>query len=156
MPLATAPDANESNGYVRFTGTAFLPGLSSGDVVTLDETAPIPTTRHLTTLHVAALRIDVSPSGQISGSCQPNKPFSGVGVCPASGRFDGSTDFGDGVLDDLSGGTTIVNVPSLSDEIPSDDAAMTEGSFTAYAIIHGTGTTQVMSQASSRHREGHA
>ena len=163
--LATQQTAAGQNGYVgTYQGTAFLPNLKAGDVVTLDETSPTATTRHLTALHVDTLRTDISADGTASGDCQPGKflgvstgfglnfDYSGTAVCQASGKFSALPTFGalPAQFDDLSGGSTIVRVPSLTNVIPSADDSIAGGTFTAYADLLGTGSTaQVLSQVAS-------
>lgn len=101
VPLTTSP-APYSAGY---QGTTFLPGLKSGDVVTLDETGSGATTRDLTTLHVSTLRADVAANGSASGVCQPGQAVGGGypgSACSSSGQF--STSYGyPSEVDDLSG-----------------------------------------------------
>ena len=132
-----------------YQGNVFLPGLSSGDVITLDETGANLTTRHLTTLHVFTLRVNVSGSSVTSGICQPSKLLGYGGFCPTSGTFSGGY-YGTGVQDDLSGGSTVANVPMIQNQIPTYGASMPVGAFTAYADLSGTGTTaQALAQTSS-------
>jgi hypothetical protein len=143
--LTTQPVAGQPPppGYVDYDGSAFLPGLASGDTVTLQETAPTQSARPLTTLHVYTLRIDEeTPYGQASGDCQPNKllpysSFPGTNSCPATGTFSSSSGlYGDsGLFDDLSGGSTVVNPPGLLSQIPADGGSMPSGTFTAYADL---------------------
>ena len=147
IPLASSQSGSS------YQGSAFLPGLSTGDVITLDESAPQATTRHLTTLHVYILRADIAVAGT-SGTCQPNKPLTAypLAACPTSGLFSvpGISYFSGSELDDLSGGTTLVNIPRLQDQIPSYADSEPAGTFTAYADLTGTGTTaQVLAQTSS-------
>jgi hypothetical protein len=153
-PVALTTSAvGGANGYVAYAGSAFLPGLSTGDVLTLDETSPAATTRHLTTLHVAALRADIDPSGNASGTCQPNKVFeNGAGdLCPTSGAFV-AVSGGTSLFDDQSGGSTEVNVPSLIHLVPADGDSIAGGAFTASGDLHGSGSTvQVLAQTSSVH-----
>lgn len=47
-------------------------------------------------------------------------------------------------------GSTILNLPSLQNQIPTYDGSIPAGAFTAYADLSGTGTTtQVLAQTSS-------
>jgi Collagen triple helix repeat (20 copies) len=159
--LATQQTSRGQNGYVgAYQGTGSLPGVKSGDLVTLDETRPVTTTRHLTKVNVFNLRVDNGPAGTSAGDCQPGKSVGvppGYGapmgvVCPAAGTFTGMSNYGAvlGEVDDLSGGRTIVQVPSLSNTIPSAYDSIAGGSFTAYGDLVGTGsTTQVLSQVAS-------
>lgn len=142
VQLATSQVGGASGGYVDYQGTAFLSGLASGDVVTLDETGPQATTRHLTTLHVYTLRVDLPTSGVPSGECQPNKPIQYGGACPSTGQFSGAASAGQGLLDDLSGGKTLVTLPSLQNRIPGYTSSMPGVTFTAYADLQGTGNMQ--------------
>lgn len=145
VALTTSLPANSA----AYQGSVFLPGLSSGDVITLDETGANATTRHLTTLHVYTLRVNVSGSGVTSGICQPSKLLGYGGLCPTSGTFSGGY-YGNGVQDDLSGGSTVANVPMVQNQIPTYGASMPVGAFTAYADLSGTGTTaQALAQTSS-------
>lgn len=137
-------------GSAVYQGMAFLPGLAAGDTVALDETSPMATTRHLTTLHAFGLRIDIDVNGNDSGSCQPNKVFSAGPLCPSSGVFPASLGAGTSLLDDLSGGSTIVNVPILFNLIPTQNDSMSGGTFTAYGDLSNVGSTaQVLAATSS-------
>jgi hypothetical protein len=124
------------------TGAALVPGLKSGDVVTLDETSPTVTTRHLTTLRVAKLRVDIG-ADSFAGSCQPDEPLGvpGAVLCPSTGVIPVGLPNVPRVYDDRSGGQTLVSVPALSDLIPAQDASITGKKFTAYADISGAGST---------------
>lgn len=136
VALTTTPDPSFPGS---FYGSAVLTGLKTSDLVTLDETAPAATTRHLTSLHLVTLRVDIG-SG-ISGSCQPNEEFYAYGVlCPSSGTFTTSLFGGTQLVDDRSGGSTLVNVPSLSNLIPSPDDLIQTGNFTAYGDLFSAGT----------------
>ena len=155
--LTTQQTTPGQNGYVgTYQGMAFLPAPKAGDVITLDETAPSPTTRHLTALNVYRLRADVSTAGSVSGDCQAGKvglgytggPFSAF--CPPSGRFAAAYYYGTSEFDDLSGGSTTVNVPTLADQIPAAEDSIAGGAFTAYGDLLGTGSpTQVLNQVAS-------
>ena len=161
VALATQQTSTGQNGYVgTYQGTGVLPGVKSGDLVTLDETHPVTTTRHLTNVNVFSLRVDNGPTGTSAGDCQPGKSVGvapGYGaplgvVCPASGTFTGMSNYGvaPGEVDDLSGGRTIVQVPSLSNTIPRAYDSIAGGSFTAYGDLVGIGSsTQVLSQVVS-------
>jgi hypothetical protein len=144
-----ALDSTAANA--AFNGAALVPGLKSGDVLTLDETSPTVTTRHLTTLHVAHFRVDIGADAT-TGSCQPDEPFGTPGstLCPSDGVVGPGVLGGAVLFDDRSGGSTTLDVPSLSDLIPAQDASITGHSFTTYADISGTGTTdQVLAQTRS-------
>jgi hypothetical protein len=157
VPLTTGPAPAPLSTSDQ--GNAFLPGLKSGDVVTLDETGAHATNRHLTTLHIGTLRADVAANGSASGTCQPNQavalgnsPYEQVeGLCSSSGAFSGVPGhIGLSEVDDLSGGTTSLNLLSLQNQIPTNDGSIPGGAFTAYADVFGTGTTsQVLAQTSS-------
>ena len=157
VTLATQQVSSGQNGYVgTYLGTAFLAAPKAGDVMTLDETAPTLTTRHITALNVYTLREDISAAGSVSGDCQPGRsglgytdgPFSGL--CPPSGKFSAAYYYRTGEFDDLSGGSTTVNVPTLADQIPAPEDSIAGGTFTAYGDLLGTGTpTQVLSQVAS-------
>ncbi|HUA03864.1 MAG TPA: hypothetical protein VMB27_08180 [Solirubrobacteraceae bacterium] len=146
VQLNTSPQTS-GTGY---EGTGFLPGLASGDVVKLYEHG---IGRELTTLHVSTLREDVDPDFSASGSCQPDQElgqvFEGVadygsGICTSSGTFTAAPGYlVSAELDDLSGGSTVLNLPSLTDRIPTNDGSVPGGAFTAYADITGTGTSTV-------------
>ncbi len=148
-----------------YTGTATVPGLAAGGVVTLDETGATATTRHLTTLHIGTLKVDVGTDGAASGQCQPDAPVaffspsSGAGlaplgnVCSAGGALTGMPAYygTPAVLDDQSGGSTSVSAPALSDQIPAADDSV-PGTFVAYANLTGTGSSaQVLGQVASVH-----
>jgi hypothetical protein len=139
--------------FARFSGSAFVPGLTAGDVVTLDETAPTVTTRHLTTLHEYTLRVDIGPDGLVSGDCQPNKLLSTTGgICPTAATFSGSQTV-PSEFDDLSGGSTILNVPSFSNVIPANGDSIAGGAFTAYADLAAPvgNPAQVLAEVASLH-----
>jgi len=143
VALNSAPDFP---GSITSTGTAVIPGLASGDTVTLDETAPTATTRHVTTLHMYSLRVSTDLNGLASGSCQPGKAFFTGIACPASGSFASS--FGAGsLLDDLSGGSTVVNVPTLFNLIPALNDSIAGGSFTAYGDLTNVGSAAQILEA---------
>ena len=147
IPLTVTP---ETEGGTTSIGVAFVSGLAPGATLTLDETAPTVTTRHLTTLHLANLRIDTSADGSESGSCQPNKVFTGGPLCPANGTFPASLDAGTSLFDDLGGGDTLVNVPTLFDLVPSANDTVAGGTFTAYADLENIGTTaQILASTQS-------
>lgn len=147
--------------------SAFLPHAAAGDVIRLTETGANAPTRVLSTLHVGSLRIDVPTSynAATSGSCDagewvgylylnngPYGPaFQSSMPCSPAGAFSTSQGYGDTMaeLDNHGGGGSIVNVPSLIDQIPASDDSV-PGSFTAYADLNGVGSTsQVLSQVSS-------
>lgn len=149
VALTAAPANGPMEGTVA---SAFLPGLHAGDTVTLDETSPTATTRHLTTLHVASLRIDTSQNDPFpttdSGNCQPgsaltfdNQPGENYyeEVCPASGMFSGT--YVEGVADLLSGGSTVVDLPSVEPQVPSAEGWVPSGPFAVYTNLSGTGST---------------
>lgn len=123
-----------------FTGSAPVPGLGPGDTITLDETSPTATTRHLTTLNVYALRVDLGSGGHVlSGTCQPNKVMLAGGLCQPDGTVP--TAFaGTALFDDLSGGSTIVSVPHLSDLVPTVNDSMSGTDWGSYADMSGPGT----------------
>jgi hypothetical protein len=139
-----------------FTGTAVVPGLKGGDTVVLNETSPKATTRGITTLHVGILRVDLSGKTVVSGSCQPYAPLTqgsnkqgAGGLCSLGGKMS-ATDNGTGELDEFSGGTTLVNVPTLSNLIPASSGSMPSGSFLSFANINGPGTTAQILAATSQ------
>jgi hypothetical protein len=146
VPLATTP---LGSGSPEFIGTANVPGLASGGTLTLDETSPAATARHLTTLHLYTLVVHISPGGVASGSCQPNKEFADeTGLCPSGGTFSGSAGRS-GLFDDLSGGSTLVNMPTLGDLVPNYNESML-GSWTSYGDLFGPGSTaQILAATSS-------
>jgi hypothetical protein len=139
IPLTTVED-----GSGGFTGTATLTGLAAGDTITLNESG---ISRNITVLNLATLRVDegdVSPEDPVDvgfpvgESCTPFKTLGG-GLCPESGTLTGST-LGTSSFDDLSGGSTIVDMPYLSNQIPSSDDMVPGGLWSAYADIGGDGT----------------
>jgi hypothetical protein len=142
--------AGDPPGSGTFTGFALVPGLKKGGKVTLDETSPTATTRHLTTLTLPALRVDVAADGGVSGSCQPSAEFAGGSpLCPASGTFTVALGGGPGIVDDRSGGLGIVTIPFVSNLTPGDGDSL-GASFTAYADVTGGGTTaQLLAQTKS-------
>jgi hypothetical protein len=137
-----------------YEASAFLPTLSAGDTLTLDETSPTATSRHLTTLHLYTLRVDIDQYGGESGSCQPSKVFASYyygynTACPADGLFSGQG-AGTSLFDDLSGGSTLVNVPSLSNLIPAVNNSVPAAGFNAYGDLANIGSTdQILAATSS-------
>ena len=137
--------ALKSNGPGQ--GSVAVSGLQAGDVITLDETSPVTTARHLATLHVSTLRtqVTVTPgSDTTADTCAPghalgdtSASFSAFAVCALTGS---STDGFDAELDDLGGGATTVSPPTLGDEIPSSGGSL-PSNFTAYADWTGAGAT---------------
>jgi hypothetical protein len=158
IPLTTAPTPVTMTSTPTFQGSAFVPGLASGDVITLDEDGAGATDRHLTTLRVLTLREDVTANGAASGVCAPHQQFGGqsapgyyypTGTCSSSGSFTAASPV-QAEMDDQSGGDTVLNLLSLQNRIPAADDSVPVGSFTAYADLSGTGsTTQVLAQTSS-------
>jgi hypothetical protein len=143
--------ATSTTGEGTYAGTATVPGLTAGDTIVLTEQGG---SRAITTLHIGTLRIDVDPTGTVTGgSCQAGEPlepdeFDGqVGVCSSSGTM--TTGSGDQEFDDLSGGTTYVNVPTLLNLMPGYGATMPGGVWTAYADIGGSGDTAEQDEVSS-------
>jgi hypothetical protein len=131
--LSTSADGDGS-----YTGYATLSGLTAGQTVTLTEAGD---SRALPALHVGTLRVDEglqTTSGPADvafangGSCQPYKLVGG-GLCPSSGTM--TTALGTDEFDDLSGGETVVDVPTLNNLTPAADAAMPDGVWTASADI---------------------
>ena len=122
-----------------FQGTATLSGLAAGGTIKLTESGD---SRTLTALHLATLRVDEGLQGQgpagvafaRGGVCAPYKEV-GSSLCPASGVMP--SDLGSTEFDDLSGGMTEVNIPSLDDLIPASDGSMPSGDWSAYADIVG-------------------
>jgi hypothetical protein len=140
--LVTASDGDGS-----YSGQATLSGLTSGATVTLKESGE---TRTLTLLHLGTLRVDEGdqssgahpadvslPDG---GSCTPYKLVDG-NLCPQSGTMPDA--LGTAEFDDLSGGETVVDAPSLSDLIPSSASEIPSGGWSAYADLNaGADATQ--------------
>lgn len=116
------------------TGTATLPGLKAGDTVTLDETSPTPTARHLMTLHVLRFQANFSAGTFVSGACSPGAPLSGV-LCPLTGHTPDIAPLT--LFDDRSGCKLTIDMPSLANMIPTDDASLSSGTFTAYVDLAG-------------------
>jgi len=110
--------------------TGFVAGLTSGDTITLTESG---VGRLLTTLHLYTLREDTTADFSVSGSCQPNKVFGfgGGPLCPASGVLPSALGAGSSLLDDLSGGATFVDVPTISNLIPGQNDSISGPTFTA-------------------------
>lgn len=126
-----------------FAGTAAVADIRDGDLV--DLAGPSPSTRVLSTLHVHTLRLDVRANVVTGGDCDPgswmgSSGFSSV-VCPASGVPDMPAFFAGASFDDRSGGSTVLSIPFMQGLIPTIDAAMFGGDFTAYAdAVTPTGT----------------
>ena len=154
VPLATTKNANGT-----YTGTATIDDMAPGLQITLTE-APgnllvtqLSINRVLTMLTVGTLTVD---AGLQSTSGPTQLPIADGGVCDAgklvgstdaSGLCDGSSTVPSGLgagpfteFDDLSGGATVLNIPSLGDFIPATDASMPGGPWTAYALISGPGS----------------
>ena len=147
IQLATEPVVS---GSAVYQGSALLTGLAAGDTVTLDETSPVATTRHLTALHMYALRVDVDVNGSDSGSCQPNKVFVDGPLCPSGGSFPTNLGGNTSLFDDLSGGSTVVNVPILFNLIPAPNGSVSSSGFTAYADLGGVGSAaQILATTAS-------
>ncbi len=131
------------------TGSATLPGLKPGDTITLDETSPTPTSRHLTSLHVQRLQVALDAGGFLSGRCQSGAPLSN-GVCSLDGALPPIGTSPPDLRDDRSGGAISVTTPSLTDFIPARDASLFGGTFTAYVNLAGSGTpTQLLAETRS-------
>ncbi len=143
-----APVALATGGPGPFTGTATLSGLKAGDTITLDETSPTATTRHLTTLHLMRLRIALANGAFASGTCQPDESFSG-GLCPPSGVTPSGVGFPQELFDDRSPGFMTATVPSLTHLIPTADGSTAGGTFTAYAQLAGSGTPAALNAETS-------
>jgi hypothetical protein len=131
-------------------GSIFLGGLRlhGGQALSLVNAAG----RHLTTLHVARLRVDITGGETVisGGSCQPGDFYgpplhraptgstvgsgpSGAGtICPASGHAHGLSTTDIAQTDDLSGGQTITQVPLIESTAPIQDETL-YGSFVASA-----------------------
>jgi hypothetical protein len=129
-------------------GSATIPGgLQATDVVTLTKQGE---TRALTTFHAFVLRVDLQDDdeGNVSGgSCQPRQWLGGLGnvqgVCPANGSIPGGVTGFTSELDDLSGGTTTVDVPGFLLLAPLDGES-TQGTFQAYGDVFGAATTRTL------------
>jgi hypothetical protein len=131
-------------------GTVSLHGLHlrGGESLALSDSAGL----HLTTLHVAHLRVNlVGNQTQIaSGTCQPGDYYGsastsspidvllGVGgtqqteVCPNSGRAHGLSSQDIAQSDDSSGGQTVLALPTIESTSPIQDETL-YGSFVASA-----------------------
>jgi hypothetical protein len=134
VALATTQNGPQSP---TFTGTATVPGVAAGDQLVLKQ---VGGTRALSTLHVDLLRTDESAGGGVTGgNCQPGEDLDSEVVCPTTGVMpgDGSTS----ELDDLSGGNTQVDVPSLFNQVPDTNDSMPGGLWTGYADVSGNGDT---------------
>lgn len=131
-----------------FTGTATLTGLKAGDAITLDETSPTATTRHLTTLHLMRVRMALAEGAFVSGKCQPGELFSG-GLCPPTGVTPAGVGFPQELFDDRSPGFMTAAVPSLTHLIPAPDSSLAGGTFTAYAQLTGVGTPAALNAETS-------
>ncbi len=140
MNLTTVADATGTS----YTGYATLTGLTSGETITLNESGRAS---NLSVLHVGTLRVDegLQSSGaattQVSvangGACSPNRIVGGQ-LCPATGVMP--SDLGTIEFDDLSGGDTMVDIPSLTDLIPTPNASLPPANWNAYADIVGADT----------------
>lgn len=167
-----------SAGAVTFGG---LP-VRGGDVLSLVNAAG----RHLTSLHVAHLRVDLigSQTAVASGTCQagdywgrpvPKPPVSGsiglgIGgsgtICPPSGKAKGLSAVDIAQTDDFSGGETVTQIPQIESTAPIQDETL-YGSFVASAqsglpgphgAISATGVPVALTitAAGSTHRVFHA
>ncbi len=157
VPLTDTQYSFDPAGGIYY-GEANVPGLESGGVLTLDETSPTPTTRHIATVHLASLRVDVSATGAVTGSCQPGEFLLGYteaqllafqGICASDGAIADSGSFsvnGDGPWsanqeDDLGDGSTLLNLPTLSSAAPQAGESMLEDGWDAYAGLSATADT---------------
>ena len=142
-----------TGGYVDDYGQAFLSGLVAGQQVGLTE---LGITRTLSTLSLGTLQVQVDSSGVVSGSCQADKAL-GVSaggqqeLCSSAGAIpsEALNGFPPNEFDDLSGGSTVLDLPTIGNTIPTADASI-DGAFVAYGDLLGTGTTsQVLGQVAS-------
>ena len=164
------------DGVARFSGFRGSPGVRGGDLLTLRNRAG----RVLSALHVAHLRVALvgQENALAGGSCQPleywgpqvtspptspsvgNGGVAGQGmICPPRGRAAGLPVADMVQTDDMSGGQTRTEVPSLLTTTPSQGAVL-YGPFTALALtgfrgphgsqtITGTRVTLTITRASS-------
>ena len=150
--FTVTPSGGSSTGLSLFPlgdgsaiGDTTIGGLTAGQTLTLNESG---IGRALSVLHIDTLRVDAgdqtsgpSPndvSFADGGSCQPNKEIGNANLCPSSGIMP--FDLGTGSFDDLSGGATVVDLPSLFDQVPAIDDSMPGGLWTAYADSAGPGS----------------
>lgn len=124
-------------------GTASLPGgLHAGDTVQLKEQG---LSRLLTTLTVDPLREDLVDGSITSGTCRAYKWLGfGDALCPSNGDLSG---IGNGTssttsLDDTSGGSTTLDIPSFIFTSPTDGDSVS-GSFVANADTVGPATQSI-------------
>jgi hypothetical protein len=140
-------EAAIADGSGTVTSSIMLHG---GDAVSLSNGA-----RTLMTLHVAHLRVDIGggePASVARGTCEPDEYFGqpltepplpgsiGVGpgaalsgrICPASGDAAGLPTDAIAQTDELSGGLTQAEVPSVTDTLPLSGETV-YGTFTALA-----------------------
>jgi hypothetical protein len=172
------------HGRAGSAGAVTIGGLPvrGGDVVTLINAAG----RHLTSLHVAHLRVDLigNETAVASGSCQggdywgapvskpPVSASIGLGIagsgtiCPASGRAKGLSAADIVQTDDFSGGQTVTQVPQIESTAPIQDETL-YGSFVALAqsglpgphgatSARGVPVALTITRAGSRRRVFHA
>jgi hypothetical protein len=122
-------------------------GLEAGDTLTLKEQGG---SRVLTTLHLAPFRFDIVGNEGFDlsgGSCQPRAwiGFSADDAdvaCAADGGVASLESFDDSELDDQSGGSTAVRVPSWRFTAPTDGDSVNQ-SFQAYADTNGPSPTSI-------------
>ena len=115
-----------------------LAALAPGDVLELRLPAG---GRTLTRLATGPLRLDVSSTGEITGTCQPNAPIMGY-VCSAEGSAEplpadvaliAGTFSSFSQTDETSGGQTTVTIPLITRTIPGDDTSISGPEARGYA-----------------------
>lgn len=133
-------------------GTASLPGgLHAGDTVQLREQG---LTRVLTSLTIDPLREDLVNGVLVSGSCLPYKWLGLADVlCPANGSLAGVNSSATSSLDDTSGGSTTLNIPSFLFTSPLDGQSVA-GTFTAYADTVGPRPQSITLTIFTRNADG--
>jgi hypothetical protein len=145
-PSSVAPGESAS-------GAATVPGLESGDVLTLRE---VGVTRTLSTLHLFPLRGAFTGDWSITGECGPGRLLEFIPdawpPCPANGELIQNWPYLTlpTEIDDLSGGTIQASVPSLSNLSPTSSAPVATSGFTASAEINaGTPASQALAETRS-------
>jgi hypothetical protein len=113
-------------------GFANIPGrLQAGDVVTLTKDG---SPRAISTLRLSPLRLDIEGFGA-GGTCSPRLWLGFGALCPENGTFSGLDEGGARQQgDDLSGGFTIVAVPTIGFVGPMDGESVASP-FTAWTDI---------------------
>jgi hypothetical protein len=140
-PLATSLDSSHG-GFTSYEGSVVVSTLASGQALALTEQG---IGRTLSTLHVGTYVAHVDATGEVTGTCQANQEvfdfyYGDLGTCSSGGAIPVSTLFGGQLseFDDASGGSTLLNLVSLTDLVPTYDGSVPSAGFISYADLVGS------------------